>query len=77
MYYSEANAQEAQDNYQVVVGTPDQVIERLRYIRDTLGIGHMCLWAHDGYMNHDDTARCIELFGSEVLPVAIIRASLR
>jgi alkanesulfonate monooxygenase SsuD/methylene tetrahydromethanopterin reductase-like flavin-dependent oxidoreductase (luciferase family) len=60
--------QEAQDNYQVVVGTPDQVIERLRYIRDTLGIGHMCLWAHDGYMNHDDTARCIELFGSEVLP---------
>ena len=60
--------QEAQDNYQVVVGTPDQVIERLRYIRDTLGIGHMCLWAHDGYMSHADTVRCIELFGSEVLP---------
>jgi alkanesulfonate monooxygenase SsuD/methylene tetrahydromethanopterin reductase-like flavin-dependent oxidoreductase (luciferase family) len=60
--------QEAQDNYQVVVGTPDQVIEKLRYIRDTLGIGHMCLWAHDGYIDHDDTVRCIELFGSEVLP---------
>src|SRR5436305_9737989 len=61
--------QEAQDNYQVVVGTPDQVIARLRYIRDTLGVGHMCLWAQDGYMNHADTVRCIELFGQEVLPL--------
>jgi alkanesulfonate monooxygenase SsuD/methylene tetrahydromethanopterin reductase-like flavin-dependent oxidoreductase (luciferase family) len=60
--------QEAQDNYQVVVGTPDQVITRLRYMRDSLGIGHMCLWAHDGYMTHADTVRCIELFGNEVLP---------
>ena len=60
--------QEAQANYQVVVGTPDQVVEKLRYIRDTLGVGHMCLWAHDGYMSHEDTLRCIELFGSEVLP---------
>ena len=60
--------QEAQDNYQVVLGTPDQVIEKLRYVRDTLGIGHMCLWAQDGYMSHEDTVRCIELFGKEVLP---------
>jgi alkanesulfonate monooxygenase SsuD/methylene tetrahydromethanopterin reductase-like flavin-dependent oxidoreductase (luciferase family) len=60
--------QEAQDNYQVVVGTPDQVIERVRYVRDTLGVGHMCLWAQDGHINHADTLRCIELFGKEVLP---------
>lgn len=60
--------QEAQDNYQVVVGTPDQVIEKLRYIRDTLGVGHMCLWAQDGHMSHTDSLRCIELFGNEVLP---------
>ena len=60
--------QEAQDNYQVVLGTPDQVTEKLRYIRDELGIGHMCLWAQDGYIRHEDTVRCIELFGNEVLP---------
>lgn len=60
--------QEAQANYQVVVGTPDQVTEKLRYVRDYLGVGHMCLWAQDGYMNHEDTVRCIELFGQEVLP---------
>lgn len=60
--------QEAQDNYQLVVGTPEQVITRLRYVRDLLGAGHMCLWAHDGYMTHEDTVRCIELLGKEVLP---------
>jgi alkanesulfonate monooxygenase SsuD/methylene tetrahydromethanopterin reductase-like flavin-dependent oxidoreductase (luciferase family) len=60
--------QEAQDNYQVVLGTPTSVIEKLRYIRDELGIGHMCLWAQDGYMSHEDTVRCIQLLGNEVLP---------
>ena len=60
--------QEAQDNYQLVLGTPDQVIEKLRYVRDLLGLGHMCMWAHDGHMSHQDTVRCIELMGREVLP---------
>ena len=60
--------QEAQDNYQVVLGTPDQVIEKMRYVRDLLGLGHICLWAMDGHMTHEDTLRCIELMGKEVLP---------
>jgi alkanesulfonate monooxygenase SsuD/methylene tetrahydromethanopterin reductase-like flavin-dependent oxidoreductase (luciferase family) len=60
--------QEAQANYQVVVGTPDQVLEKLRYVRDRLAVGHMCMWAQDGYIGHDDTVRCIELLGNEVLP---------
>jgi len=60
--------EEAQANYQVVIGTPDQVIDKLRYVRDVLGVGHMCLWAQDGYMSHEDTVRCIELLGHEVLP---------
>jgi alkanesulfonate monooxygenase SsuD/methylene tetrahydromethanopterin reductase-like flavin-dependent oxidoreductase (luciferase family) len=60
--------QEAQDNYQLVLGTPDQVIEKLRHVRDLLGAGHLCLWAQDGYIGHDDTVRCIELLGKEVLP---------
>jgi len=60
--------QEAQDNYQLVLGTPETVTEKLRYIRDTLGLGHMCLWSMDGHMTHEDTVRCIELMGREVLP---------
>jgi len=44
------------------------VITKLRHVRDLLGVGHMCLWAHDGYMTHEDTVRCIELMGKEVLP---------
>ena len=60
--------QEAQDNYQVVIGTPEQVIEKMRFVRDELGLGHMCLWAQDGYMSDEDSVRCIELLGREVLP---------
>jgi alkanesulfonate monooxygenase SsuD/methylene tetrahydromethanopterin reductase-like flavin-dependent oxidoreductase (luciferase family) len=60
--------EEAQKNYQLVVGTPDTVIEKLRYVRDLLGIGHLCMWAHDGYIGHEDTVRSIELLGKEVLP---------
>jgi len=60
--------EEAQANYQVIAGTPDQVIEKLRYVRDYLGVGHMCMWAQDGYMSQQDSARCIELLGRDVLP---------
>lgn len=60
--------QEAQDNYQLVLGTPETVREKLRYVRDELGLGHMCLWAMDGHMTHEDTVRCIDLLGREVLP---------
>jgi alkanesulfonate monooxygenase SsuD/methylene tetrahydromethanopterin reductase-like flavin-dependent oxidoreductase (luciferase family) len=60
--------QEAQDNYQLILGTPETVTKKLRYIRDRLGIGHMCMWAHDGHMSHEDTVRCIQLLGTEVLP---------
>jgi hypothetical protein len=31
-------------------------------------VGHLFLWSHDGYMTHEDTVRCIELMGKEVLP---------
>ena len=60
--------QEAQDNYQLILGTPEKVTEKLRHVRDLLGVGHMCMWAHDGHMTHEDTVRCIELMGKEVLP---------
>jgi alkanesulfonate monooxygenase SsuD/methylene tetrahydromethanopterin reductase-like flavin-dependent oxidoreductase (luciferase family) len=60
--------QEAQDNYQLILGTPDTVIQKMRHVRDLLGIGHMCMWAHDGHIGHEDTVRCIELMGKEVLP---------
>ena len=60
--------QEAQDNYQLILGTPETVTQKLRYVRDLLGIGHMCMWAHDGHMTHEDTVRCIQLMGQEVLP---------
>jgi alkanesulfonate monooxygenase SsuD/methylene tetrahydromethanopterin reductase-like flavin-dependent oxidoreductase (luciferase family) len=59
---------EAQDNYQVILGTPESVTEKLRYVRELLGLGHMFFWAHDGFMSQEDTLRCIELMGNDVLP---------
>src|ERR671922_2129104 len=37
---AQQSLQELQDNYHIVAGTPDTVIERLRYIKDRLNIGH-------------------------------------
>ena len=51
-----------------VVGTPDQVIEKLCLIRNALGVGQMCMWAQDDHMSGADRLRCIGLFGNEVLP---------
>lgn len=53
---------------QIVAGTPDQVIKRLRYILETARPGILHLWGSDGSISHKDTLRCIELLGKEVLP---------
>ena len=61
--------QEAQDNYQVVLGTPETGRSRrcatcaTRWASATCACGRM-----DGHMSHEDTVRCIELLGREVLP---------
>ena len=60
--------QELQDRYHLVVGSPDTVIEKLRHIRDELGVGSLLLEAQGGQLSHADTMRSIELFGKEVIP---------
>jgi len=53
---------------QLIAGTPDQVIKRLRHILETARPGILHLWGSDGNISHKDTLRCIELLGQEVLP---------
>ena len=67
--------QEAQDNYQLDPrhARPGGRGEAALTCATLLGVGHMCMWSHDGYMTHEDTVRCIELMGKEVLPA--LRAS--
>ena len=60
--------QELQDDYRIIVGTPDTVIEKLLHIKDQLGIGSLMLEAQCGAMSHQATMRSIELLGKEVIP---------
>ena len=60
--------QELQDEYHLVVGSPDTVIRKLRYIKEELGIGALLLEAQGGPLSHQDTMRSLELFGKEVIP---------
>ena len=64
----ELTYEQLQDRYHLVVGSPDNVIKKLRYIKERLGIGALLLEAQGGAMSHEDTMRSLELFGKEVIP---------
>src|SRR5581483_3267999 len=49
-------------------GTPDQVIEALKYVLDNNRVGILALWANDGRVSHEDSMTCIRLLGQEVVP---------
>ena len=56
------------ENLQIVAGTPDQVVARLRVLLEETRPGILALWGNDGKVSHEDSKRCIELMGSDVLP---------
>lgn len=60
--------QELQDNYHLVVGSPDTVIKKLAHIKNQLNMGSLLLEAQAGQMSHETTMRSIELMGREVIP---------
>jgi len=51
-----------------VVGTPKEVVQRLKEIIKRLGVGHMLFEGQYGGLPHDLTMHSIELMGKEVLP---------
>ncbi|MBN8906869.1 MAG: LLM class flavin-dependent oxidoreductase, partial [Rhodospirillales bacterium] len=52
----------------IVAGTPDQVIERLKYIISNTRPGIMGIWANDGNVSQEDRQTCIRLLFQEVAP---------
>ena len=60
--------EELQDAYNIIVGSPETVIKKLRYVRERLDPGYMLFYGNEGAMPHKDVMRSIELFGKEVLP---------
>ena len=57
-----------QDNLQLICGTPDTVIPKIRHIMETIRPGIFSMWHHHGPVGHEDRMTSIRLLGQEVLP---------
>ena len=51
-----------------IIGSPDTVVRKLREVLAQMRPGILAVWTNDGTMNHEDSMRCLELMGQEVLP---------
>jgi alkanesulfonate monooxygenase SsuD/methylene tetrahydromethanopterin reductase-like flavin-dependent oxidoreductase (luciferase family) len=51
-----------------IIGSPDTVINTLREVLSVMRPGILAIWTNDGTISHQDTMRCLELMGQEVLP---------
>ena len=53
----------------VFAGNPDTVFEQLKNFYEIVGgFGHLLIMGQAGFLDHDETIKGIELFGSEVYP---------
>ena len=60
--------EEAHATYQIVTGSPDTVIKKLKHIADVVDPGYLVLWGREGPMSHQTAVRCIDLLTQEVIP---------
>ena len=60
--------EELNQNYHIVAGTPDTVLEKIKYLHDRLGMEHLIFYGQESKMSHQATMSNIGLFGKEVLP---------
>ena len=60
--------EELQEGYNLVVGSPQTVLEKLSHMQETMGFGSLLLEAQAGAMPHKATMRSLELLGREVIP---------
>ena len=56
------------ESLELIAGTPGQVIDELRVLLERTRPGILVLWGNDGKISHEDSLRCIELLGREVVP---------
>jgi alkanesulfonate monooxygenase SsuD/methylene tetrahydromethanopterin reductase-like flavin-dependent oxidoreductase (luciferase family) len=52
----------------LIAGTPKQAIERIRMFLEETRCSILMVWGNDGNIRHEDSMRCIQLLGEEVLP---------
>ncbi len=51
-----------------IIGSPDTVVSQLREVLAQMRPGILAVWTNDGTISHEDSMRCLELMGQEVLP---------
>ena len=61
--------EELKENYHIVAGTPDVVLEKLEYLHGRIGMEHLIFYGQESRMSHDATMSNIGLFGKEILPI--------
>jgi alkanesulfonate monooxygenase SsuD/methylene tetrahydromethanopterin reductase-like flavin-dependent oxidoreductase (luciferase family) len=60
--------EDLQEAHNIIVGSPETVIKKMRYIKKDLNPGYMLIYGNEGNMAHEDVMRSIELFGTKVIP---------
>jgi len=60
--------EELQEAHNIVVGSPETVIKKLRYVKKDLNPGYILIYGNEGNMRHEDVMRSVELFGTKVIP---------
>ncbi len=56
------------DSKRWIIGSPDTVVNQLREVLSVMRPGILAVWTNDGTISHEDSMRCLELMGQEVLP---------
>ena len=52
----------------IILGTPDQVIPKLKHVLDVLRPGILTIWGPEGPVPHENVMRMLQLVGEQVLP---------
>ncbi len=52
----------------VIAGSPDTMIEKIRYLHERCGIGHLLMMNQAGFMPADKVRKSMKLFAEEVYP---------
>ena len=60
--------EDLQGAYNIIVGSPETVTEKLRHIRRDLEPGYILIYGNEGHMPHEDVMRSVELLGTKVIP---------
>ncbi|HKA55474.1 MAG TPA: hypothetical protein VKJ47_17620, partial [Candidatus Binatia bacterium] len=64
----EQNFKSTLENGLIIAGTPKTVLERIRFMLETLRPGIFGIWYHHGPMTREERRTCLRLLGQEVLP---------